>query len=81
MDLKGFGWDSIFVPKGQTKPFSSMTIEEKNSLSHRGKAVRQWADWLGVNQQELWERQGGRKAIGHKGLSFSQDIQEKRSSI
>jgi inosine triphosphate pyrophosphatase len=67
---KGFGWDSIFVPDGQTKPFSSMSTEEKNKLSHRGKAVRQWADWLGVNQQELWERQSGRKAIGHKGLDF-----------
>lgn len=78
---RGFGWDSIFVPEGQSKPFSTMTIEEKNKSSHRGKAVRQWADWLGVNQQELWERQGGRKAIGHQGLSFSQDIQRRKSSI
>lgn len=73
-NLKNFGWDSIFVPDGEIKPFSTMTIEEKNKLSHRGKAVRKWADWLGANQQELWERQGGRKAIGHQGLSFSQDI-------
>jgi inosine triphosphate pyrophosphatase len=67
---RGFGWDSIFVPNGQSKAFSCMTTEEKNALSHRGKAVRQWADWLGRNQNELWERQRGRKAIGHKGLDF-----------
>jgi len=74
---RNFGWDSIFVPDGKTQPFSTMTIEEKNKLSHRGKAVRKWADWLGMNQQELWERQSGRKAIGHKGLSFSQDFEDK----
>lgn len=47
-----------------------MTTEQKNQLSHRGKAVRQWADWLGKNRQELFERQQGRPAIGHKGLDF-----------
>ena len=70
MTTQGFGWDTIFVPDGQSLPFSAMSTEQKNELSHRGKAVRQWADWLGHNQQELWERQGGRPAIGHKGLEF-----------
>ena len=67
---RGFGWDSIFVPEGETEPFSTMSIEQKNSLSHRGKAVRKWADWLGKNQGELWERQSGRQSLGHKGLDF-----------
>jgi inosine triphosphate pyrophosphatase len=67
---RGFGWDSIFVPNGETVPFSCMTTEQKNSLSHRGIAVRKWATWLGANRQELLERQGGRPAIGHKGLDF-----------
>lgn len=67
---RGFGWDSIFVPQGSKVPFSCMTTEEKNQKSHRGKAVRQWAAWLRRNQKELWERQGGRRAIGHKGLDF-----------
>ena len=74
--IKGFGWDTIFVPDGQTLPFSAMSTEQKNQLSHRGKAVRQWADWLGHNQQELWERQGGRPAIGHKGLEFKSTFPE-----
>jgi len=67
---RGFGWDTIFVPDGQSLTFSAMTTDQKNELSHRGKAVRKWADWLEHNQQELWERQGGRPAIGHKGLDF-----------
>jgi Xanthosine triphosphate pyrophosphatase len=70
----GFGWDSIFVPDGADRPFSMMTTEEKNALSHRGKAVRQWADWLGKNQQELWERQNGKASVGHKGLNFKGSI-------
>ena len=67
---QGFSWDTIFVPDGADQPFSMMKTEEKNQLSHRGKVVRQWANWLGKNQDELWERQQGRRAIGHQGLSF-----------
>jgi len=73
---RGFGWDSIFVPDGETEPFSCMDTEKKNSLSHRGKAVRQWAEWLGQNQMELWERQEGRPAVGHKNLTFKPGFSE-----
>lgn len=79
---RGFGWDAIFVPDGRNGsdsdgvPFSCMTTSEKNMKSHRGKAVRQWAAWLQLNQQELRERQSGRRAIGHKGLDFSADSVE-----
>jgi inosine triphosphate pyrophosphatase len=66
----GFGWDSIFVPNGHSQPFSMLSTEEKNEVSHRGDAVRQWAKWLAVNRQELLERQNGRPFLGHKGLDF-----------
>jgi len=36
----GFGFDPIFIPKGQTKTFGEMTIGEKNQFSHRAKATR-----------------------------------------
>jgi inosine triphosphate pyrophosphatase len=69
---RGFGWDSIFVPDDESEvPFSQMTLESKCRLSHRGKAVRQWADWLGQNQAALWERQEGKQVVGHQGLQFS----------
>lgn len=72
----GFGWDSIFVPDGETIPFSCMDTEKKCRISHRSRAVVQWADWLGKNKVELWERQYGRPAIGHKGLDFKASSSE-----
>jgi len=68
--VKGGGWDAIFVPDTQDKSFSEMNITEKNRVSHRGKAVRKWADWLATNQDELWERQNGSVRVGHQRLSF-----------
>ena len=74
---RGFGWDSIFVPdEGDGKPFSCMTTEEKCEVSHRGKAVRQWAEWLGKNQEALFLRQEGQHSVGHKGLDFKATFPE-----
>ena len=42
----GFGFDPIFLPDGHTKTFAEMSIEEKNSLSHRASAARQMAAFL-----------------------------------
>jgi len=36
---KGFGWDSCFNPEGFDKTYAEMTPEEKNSVSHRKRAV------------------------------------------
>ncbi|MBE3013354.1 XTP/dITP diphosphatase [Microbispora sp. NEAU-D428] len=36
----GFGYDPIFVPDGDTRTTSEMSAEEKNAISHRGKAFR-----------------------------------------
>jgi hypothetical protein len=55
----------------QTVPFSCMKTEQKYELSHHRKAVMKWADWLGnKNINELYERQYGKPAIGHKGFDF-----------
>jgi XTP/dITP diphosphohydrolase len=44
----GFGYDPIFVPDGASKSFANMTMEEKNTYSHRKKAVKQLFDFLGT---------------------------------
>ena len=36
----GFGYDAIFVPDGDTRTFAEMTPEEKNRISHRGRALQ-----------------------------------------
>jgi len=36
----GWGYDPIFQPKGYTKTFGEMSMDEKNGLSMRAKAAR-----------------------------------------
>lgn len=36
----GFGYDPLFVPEGHTLTSAELSAEEKDSLSHRGKALR-----------------------------------------
>lgn len=43
----GFGYDPVFVPdEGDGRTFAELTIEEKNALSHRGRAFRALATHL-----------------------------------
>lgn len=36
----GFGYDPIFVPDGDTRTTAEMSAEEKDAISHRGRAFR-----------------------------------------
>ena len=44
--IEGFGYDPLFIPDGFSKTFAEMTAEEKNQVSHRGRAVRRLAEFL-----------------------------------
>jgi XTP/dITP diphosphohydrolase len=43
---KGFGYDPIFVPEGETRTFAEMTIAEKAQKNHRVRAFRKFVDYL-----------------------------------
>ena len=42
----GFGYDPLFFPEGGDRTFAEMSGEEKNTISHRGRAVRKLAEFL-----------------------------------
>jgi XTP/dITP diphosphohydrolase len=42
----GFGYDPLFFPEGGDLTFAQMSSEEKNAISHRGRAVRKLAEFL-----------------------------------
>lgn len=53
----GFGYDPIFIPDeypGLTA--ADITEEQKNEISHRGKALRAMAQWLNGRQNKLPEK-------------------------
>jgi len=42
----GFGYDPIFIPEGKTESFAEMSAEEKNKISHRGRAMTKFVSFL-----------------------------------
>ena len=42
----GFGYDPVFVPDGYTATFAEMTMDAKNQLSHRARALKKLEDYL-----------------------------------
>ena len=37
--VDGFGYDPLFVPNGYDRSFAELTADEKNAISHRGRAL------------------------------------------
>lgn len=42
----GFGYDPIFIAEETGRSFAEMAPEEKNAISHRGRAMRKLAEYL-----------------------------------
>ena len=45
----GFGYDPIFIPEGSVNTFGEMTLDEKNTFSHRKKAIAQLLAFLSLH--------------------------------
>lgn len=52
--INGFGYDPVFIPSdgGNTLTFAEMTSEEKNKISHRGRALQAFMAWINENGTE-----------------------------
>jgi XTP/dITP diphosphohydrolase len=42
----GFGYDPLFVPDGDGRTMAELSDEEKDAISHRGRAARALEEWL-----------------------------------
>jgi XTP/dITP diphosphohydrolase len=43
---RGFGYDPLFLPDGHDRTYAEMGADDKNAVSHRGKAVRLACDLI-----------------------------------
>jgi XTP/dITP diphosphohydrolase len=50
---EGFGYDPVFLPKGQSRTMAEMSVEEKAAISHRGRAIDHMTTLLGHNLAPL----------------------------
>ncbi len=47
----GFGFDRIFLPDGETRVYSEMTVDEKNACSHRGIALMKLKEYVRAQER------------------------------
>ena len=53
----GFGYDPVFRPEGYELTFAEMSADEKNAISHRGRAVAKLVEYLTTIQDSKFKIQ------------------------
>ena len=70
--VEGFGYDPLFIPNGYDKSFAELSAEEKNAISHRGRALEKVKAIVGggsagdgsrVEHAERAEGKGGSRVL------------------
>ncbi len=70
--VEGFGYDPLFIPNGYDKSFAELSADEKNAISHRGRALEKVkaivgdgsvADGSRVEHVERVEGKGGSRVL------------------
>jgi XTP/dITP diphosphohydrolase len=49
---EGFGYDPVFVPSGRDLTYAEMRLDEKNKISHRGRAFNKLKEFLSMYEQK-----------------------------
>ena len=65
--VEGFGYDPLFIPTGHDKSFAELSAEEKNAISHRGRALEKVREIVAggsrVEHVERVEGKGGSRVL------------------
>lgn len=46
LGYNGFGYDSVFVPNGESRTFAQMSLSEKRACSHRGRSLENFLAYI-----------------------------------
>eukprot|EP00903_Cladosiphon_okamuranus_P012851 g12008.t2 len=60
-----FGWDPVFQPEGRDVTYAEMPKEDKNAISHRGRALGMLKEYVAANAGQIVEEmhaEGGRES-------------------
>ena len=54
--IDGFGYDPVFYIPGMKKTYADMSMNEKNQISHRGKAVKNMQTFLQSHRPHIFQQ-------------------------